>query len=157
MLTVNKLSVGTLSAISSDIGTINAGTITGITITGAYVGGSVIQAGSGSEVTLDNSGITLVSGNNTANFYKFSSGPFISANAGSMRLSGSSYVAIEAGARGVGLSADGASWEQYMGNVSLGTSGMKWAEVYINSIGGNGAVGQLLLDHESRLAALENA
>jgi hypothetical protein len=156
MLTVNLLNVSALSAISANIGDVTAGTITGITITGSYIGGSVVQAGSGSELTLDASGLTINSGTATASLIKWSSGSFIKDAGNVTSIYASSAVVLETNAYGVGVINGNASFERVGAAISLGSSGVPWTEVYIASIGGNGAVGQLLLDHESRLAALEN-
>lgn len=68
-ITASNLSVSTLSAISSNMGTLTAGSITGGTIDGA-----TINAGSGDEVVLNSSGITLTAGTGTNNRIKWSDG-----------------------------------------------------------------------------------
>jgi hypothetical protein len=73
-ITASNLSVSTLSAITANAGTLTAGTITGVTISG-----STINAGSGDEVVLDSSGVTLDAGGSSVNRIKWTDGSYIGA------------------------------------------------------------------------------
>jgi hypothetical protein len=68
-ITGDEIAAIQLSAISADLGTITAGSITGGTIDGATV-----RAGSGDEVTLNSSGITISGGTGTNNRIKWTGG-----------------------------------------------------------------------------------
>jgi hypothetical protein len=66
-ITADKITVTSLSALSTNVGTLTAGTIDGVTI----------RAGSGDEVTLDSSGVTLAAGTGANNSVKWSDGSAI--------------------------------------------------------------------------------
>lgn len=63
-VTAGKISVSSLDAISANLGTVTAGLIDGVTIYG----------GSGNEVVIDSSGVTISSGTGAVNKLKFTSG-----------------------------------------------------------------------------------
>lgn len=99
-VTADKISVGSLSALSANLGSVTAGSITGIsisgtTITGSTISGTTINAGSGNEVAIDNSGISLQSGNGPNNAIKWIGGVSISTPSSSNHLYISGGLTIE--------------------------------------------------------------
>lgn len=62
-ITAAKLSVTSLSAITADLGTVNAGTVNGVSISGSSISGGTIQIGTGSMfngLTVASNGVTTV-------------------------------------------------------------------------------------------------
>ena len=104
---LGSITAGSLNAVS-----ISGGTINGTTISGVTVSGSTVNAGSGNEVVLNSSGITLTPGTGTNNKLKWSDGNAILSDSNSLQLSGlagghlyvrsNGDVAIEAGLDGSG-------------------------------------------------------
>lgn len=113
---------------------LDGGSITGIT-----VAGSTIHAGSGNEVTLDNSGITIVAADNAPNRYKFDNGSFIGGKVGSSDIlvsssAGDIWWEIANGALIV-FEADRlgpAPGNSPAANLSLGASDAPWKDLHID-------------------------
>jgi hypothetical protein len=100
-ITTNEMSVGQLSAITSNLGTVTAGQISGVTI----------YAGTGNEVRLDGSGITITASGLGANSrIKWTDGSHVIGNGGQMlvRGAGSGVVLDSGGSTGYALLDTGA-------------------------------------------------
>ncbi len=128
-ITADRLSVSTLSAISANLGTVTAGTVSGVTVSG-----STVYGGSGNEVTLNSSGVTITSGNGAVNKLKFSNGAAIGElSNGYLYMYGASLSALQAGSRWVGLGASPVAFSpDSAGVVSLGDAAGDWNELYIS-------------------------
>jgi hypothetical protein len=70
----------------ANLGTVTAGTVNGVTINGSTITGGTLTAGGGSEVFIDNHGITLEAGNAVANQVKWDDGSFIYSSSGGMLI-----------------------------------------------------------------------
>lgn len=87
-ITVDKLSVASLSAISANLGTVTAGTLTGVTAT------------FGGAVTLDSNGITLTAGTANVNKVKWSGGSTVYEFSGSLNLTAAGDINLLPGGSG---------------------------------------------------------
>lgn len=89
-VTASKISVTQLSAISADVGTLTGGVIDGVTV----------RAGSGDEVTLDSSGISLTAGTGSTNSVKWTDGSAIRSSGDTLSLLSDSSINLLGGGSG---------------------------------------------------------
>lgn len=75
-VTAAKINVTTLDAISANVGTLTSGTIDGVTV----------RAGSGDEVVLDSSGVTLTAGTSSTNAVKWTDGSQIRSSSDTLSI-----------------------------------------------------------------------
>ena len=135
MIAHYHLSVTSLSAITADLGNVNAGNINGV-----EVHGSAIYAGPSDGIVIDGDGISIPDGTSVSG-YRLSLGgaQFWGANDQSVYCSAGLFAYGNIGTDG-----------------DIFTQGDIFAqgEITINAVG---AVGATLTNHESRIAALEGA
>lgn len=101
-----KLDVTNLSAISADLGNVNAAS------------GAVV---------LDNNGITLAAGTAIPNQVKWTNGAFIYGSGGYLGLNSPTYITLDTPGGSVGLTS-GAFWPATA--INLGLAGSRWGTVY---------------------------
>jgi hypothetical protein len=146
--TDNKISVSALSALSANLGTVNAGSLTSVSInaativggditgtninggviSGATINGSVIYGGSNGQVTIDSSGLMLTAGTSTPNQVKWTNGAYLYGNAGYLGLNSPQYITLDTPNGSIGL-ANGALWP--VPAISLGLASAPWADFYL--------------------------
>jgi hypothetical protein len=136
-ITADKLNVSSLSAISANLGTVTAGTINGVTINGTTINGSTMHAGGGNEVTIDSSGLTLASGNGTANQIKWSSGGVIYGSSSTLTLRGGD---VQIGANNGSMTYFFES-NAFQGAAGLGTQSIPWTSFFVTPPTNNAAGG----------------
>jgi hypothetical protein len=117
-ITADKLNVTTLSAITGNIGTVTAGTITGVSIT----------AGGSSSVTINSSGVSITAGTGVEQRLKWSNGAYIYASGSNLSMNAPTKWTVDTPGASLALES-GAFWSAQQ--ISLGTSGAKWGEVWI--------------------------
>jgi hypothetical protein len=132
-ITADRLNVSTLSAITANLGTVTAGSISGVTAT----------FGSGSEVTLNSSGITLNAGTGANNKIKWTDGSQITGNASTLFLA-TGNVHLGSGATELVLDSGGSLTEQGIGDVTIGTNSLPFEKMFarnfrMTSFSGGGA------------------
>jgi hypothetical protein len=125
MIAHYKLDVTELSAITADLGTVNAGTIYGVNISG-----SVINAGSG-QVTLNDDGLTLSAGQGVPNRVKWTNNAFIYGSQGYLGLNSPEYVTMDTPNGSIGLG-HGAFWP--VPAISLGLAAAPWGDIYSQGV-----------------------
>jgi hypothetical protein len=156
-ITADRLDVTTLSAISADLGTVNAGTITGVTISGSTINGTTIVAGSGSQVTIDSNGLSIVAGDGTPNRIKFGSVASIWAFSTTLWLEGNQQVSLYvSGQHAVSWASVGSGSSSQFSpttTANLGHSTSPWGDLYLSGVG---SLQSELSSINSRLSALEN-
>ena len=142
-ITADKMNVSTLSAIAADLGTVTAGSVSGVT--GTF--------GSGNEVTLNASGISITSGTNASNYYKFNN------TTAGLRYSAGGTADVR-GANGVVLISDAGSdvgWDGQKffslgsGDDDLGSSSQPWRSLYLSDLAGAGTSRFVCHDNNGKL------
>jgi hypothetical protein len=105
-----------------NLGTITAGTITGVSAT---------FGGSGGEVTLNSSGITITSGTDQQDRIKWDNGSLIETFGSVLYLEGSNAIALTTGIEEVRW--DGGQWTATDSD-DLGNNSSPWRKLYVNSV-----------------------
>jgi len=117
-ITADKLSVTTLSAISANLGTVTAGSISGVTAT------------FGGAVTLDSSGISIVTGSASVNKIKFSSGASVyTTTSNDLVLLGTDILIAAPGGSAVWT---GSAFYSNTAGDDLGTSSARWEHLFLS-------------------------
>jgi len=122
------ISASTVSGSTVSGNTISGGTISGTTITGTTITGSTLQAGgSGGDVTIDSSGISITAGTGTSQRIKWNNSAQVYAASSYVELFGPSEVRLTSG--GV-VTADG--MRPSSSGQGLGDSSHRWGETWIS-------------------------
>jgi hypothetical protein len=125
-ITADKMNVGSLSAISANLGSVSAGNISGVTISG-----STIYAGSGNQVTLNSSGVSIVEGTGEPNKIKWTNGSAIFGQSVFTFIDAPGQVVI-----GAGSSALYVGGGEVLGSAgyNLGASAQRFSNAYVTTM-----------------------
>lgn len=128
-ITADKMNVSTLSAISANLGTVTAGSITGVTIT---------AGGSGGDVTLNSSGITIQSGIALSQKIKWSNGAAVYGASNTLNLDSGDTVILRTSSSQWQFN-QGGSLTAHQNGSTIGVSSNRWDTLYVINLNFTGS------------------
>lgn len=128
-VTTTQLDANAVTADKIAAGTITGDKIAATTITGVTITGSTINAGSGNEVVIDSSGITIAQGTDTRNKIKWGDGSAIDSSGNQIQLVASSSISLIVGDSAIW---DGNKWYPNQSGKDLGSNGSRWSQLYLS-------------------------